>query len=152
MKPHPVFIIASLMTALFSCNNTGNQSTQTEAAKAAAGSTETCYRYIADKDTIALQINQSGDRISGRLIYHLYQKDRNDGTLHGTLQGDLLIADYTFQSEGMTSVRQVAFKKKGNGWTEGFGAVNVKGDTVIFQDTAALRFNESFLLAEIPCQ
>ena len=97
------------------------------------------------------RLNQLAEVISGNLLYSLYEKDRNQGTLTGTLKGDLLVADYTFLSEGVTSVRQVAFKRKGNGWVEGYGDVITRNDTVSFQNIDSLRFNNSFELGKVAC-
>jgi hypothetical protein len=40
--------------------------------------------------------------VVGNLCYRFFEKDKNDGTVIGKLQGDTLIADYTFMSEGVT--------------------------------------------------
>ena len=45
------------------------------------------------------------------MLYQLKEKDRNDGTLQGTINGDTLIADYTFSSEGMLSEAGCLFKR-----------------------------------------
>nr|GFC68635.1 hypothetical protein [Tanacetum cinerariifolium] len=37
------------------------------------------------------------------------------------MHGDTLVADYTFQSEGTTSIRQVVFLRRDIGFIEGFG-------------------------------
>lgn len=151
MKSHSVFIAAGLLLLFIACNSTHTDSAQTTESKPDMTLAETCYQYAANKDTISLKVSQSGDCISGTLLYSLYEKDRNQGTIDGNVKGDLLIADYTFQSEGMTSVRQIVFKKTGTGLAEGFGEVTVKNDTVSFRNVAALQFNEAFRLTETEC-
>src|SRR4051812_35659780 len=74
----------------------------------AAVSSQLCYAYMQNRDTVLLNITATGNTFTGHMLYQVYGKDRNDGTLQGTIQGDTLTADYTFASEGMTSVRQVA--------------------------------------------
>lgn len=116
MKKHFIFLLSGLLYALFSCQPSKNESAQTADTETDSSASVVCYQYAANKDTIRLHVNRTGEKVSGTLLYSLYEKDRNQGTIAGTLKGDLLLADYTFQSEGMTSVRQVAFKRKGNGW------------------------------------
>lgn len=151
MKPHLIFLATGLSVALFSCQTTQNETAQHTEAKTDTSASVICYQYAANKDTIRLQVNRTGEKISGTLLYSLYEKDRNQGTITGTLKGDLLLADYTFQSEGMTSVRQVAFKRKGNGWVEGYGDITTKNDTVSFRNADLLRFDDTFELGEVAC-
>lgn len=151
MKLHPIFFVTGLIVALSSCQTGNNETAQRTEAKTDSSASVICYQYAANKDTIRLKLNQLDNIVSGTLLYSLYEKDRNQGTLTGTLKGDLLVADYTFLSEGVTSVRQVAFKRKDNGWVEGYGDVTVKNDTVFFQNVDSLQFNDSFELGKVAC-
>ena len=115
---------------------------------------EECYRAILKKDTISLSLNiKNGQLSSGNLSYDFYEKDKNTGTVVGEIKGDTLYADYTFTSEGVSSVRQVAFLKKGNTYVEGFGAVidDNKGQ-VIFKDRKQLKFDGNVVLSKVDCQ
>ena len=151
MKPPMIFFATGLIVAFVACQPSKNETAQTTETEADTATSVVCYQYAANKDTIRLQLNQLDEILSGTLLYSLYEKDRNQGTLTGTLKGDLLIADYTFLSEGVTSVRQVAFKRKGNGWVEGYGDVITRNDTVSFQNIDSLRFNNSFELGKVAC-
>lgn len=151
MKPHLIFFTAGLIASLFSCQPSKNETTRTAETETDTAASVVCYQYAANKDTIRLRVNRTDEQVSGTLLYSLYEKDRNQGTLTGTLKGDLLLADYTFQSEGMTSVRQVAFKLKGNGWVEGYGDVITKNDTVSFRNVDSLRFDDAFELGKVAC-
>jgi hypothetical protein len=83
---------------------------------------EECYSAIIKKDTISMSLNIKGKEIaSGKLVYNFFEKDKNEGTLVGEIKGDTLFAEYVFVSEGVSSIRQVAFLKKGNSYIEGFG-------------------------------
>ena len=68
------------------------------------------------------------------------------------MKGDVLVADYRFQSEGMTSARQVAFKKQGDGFVEGFGEVFTDSNGVQFKSVDSLQFNSNMPLVEVPCR
>lgn len=115
---------------------------------------EECYRAILKKDTISLSLNiKNGQFSSGNLSYDFYEKDKNTGTIVGEIKGDTLYADYTFTSEGVSSVRQVAFLKKGNTYVEGFGDVidDNKGK-VTFKDKKQLKFDGNIVLSKVDCQ
>jgi len=60
--------------------------------------------------------------------------------------------NYTFQSEGKTSIREVAFLKKGDQLAEGFGDVEeVKGKTK-FKDLSKLKFDGLMTFDNIDCK
>ena len=73
-----------------------------------------CYTFTAKKDTAILHINVAENMVSGDLEYRFFEKDHNKGTIKGKIVGDTLIANYTFLSEGTTSVREVVMIKKDN--------------------------------------
>jgi hypothetical protein len=111
-----------------------------------------CYQYAGMADTITLTLARTGETFTGTLVYHLKEKDSNTGTILGSKKGDILLADYTFMSEGVQSVRQVAFKQEGNTLVEGYGDIETRDDKVYFKDTDSLQFNSSMKLVEKPCQ
>lgn len=115
---------------------------------------EECYSAIIKKDTISMTLNIKGDQLtSGKLSYNFYEKDKSFGTLVGKIKGDTLFADYAFMSEGVATVRQVAFLKKGNSYVEGFGDVidDNKGK-VTFKDTKQLKFEGNIVLSKVDCK
>ncbi|MDQ2862476.1 MAG: hypothetical protein M3R50_02290, partial [Bacteroidota bacterium] len=64
---------------------------------------------------------------------------------------DVLIADYTFFSEGTKSVREVAFKKDGENFIEGYGDAEDKDGKMIFKNAASLAFSSSVILKPFDC-
>ena len=110
-----------------------------------------CYQYIKNKDTATMTMMSSGPITTGELKYNLYEKDKNTGIFEGELRGDTLIAEYTFNSEGKESVRQVAFLKKGNQLVEGFGEVEEKNGKMMFKDKSKLTFGDSMIFNKIDC-
>ena len=113
--------------------------------------TSNCYAYTNGRDTITMELLQLGAKVSGKLKYDFYEKDRNEGTVEGELKGDTLLVDYTFMAEGMNSVRQVAFLKKGDEWVEGYGDVEGMNGRMNFKDPKTLKFNSIVILKKENC-
>lgn len=134
-----------LVSLLASCDSQNGDTDKTSPQQVNAKKTSTinCYRYTTAADTIMLQVIDSGNSIAGTLVYSLKEKDRNKGTIRGKMRGDILLADYTFMSEGIESTRQVAFKKEGSSFVEGYGD---------FKNIDSLDFNNSMKLVEVACQ
>ncbi len=107
-----------------------------------------CYLYTKEKDSIELNMTRKGNHVTGQLSYNFYQKDKNKGTITGEIQKNILIADYVFQSEGMTSIREVAFLVKDTCLIEGYGELIEQGDKMIFKDRNALSFSSTILRKE----
>lgn len=111
-----------------------------------------CYQYIKNRDTATLSLKTEYNKVTGTLGYNLYGKDKNAGSIAGIVKGDTIIANYTFQSEGKTSIREVAFLKKGDQLAEGFGDVQeVKGETK-FKELNNLKFDGSMTFDKIDCK
>lgn len=139
-----LFIYFSLFTALMSCSENDEDSDSTKGQTPQLAS---CYTYINQQDTIILKPVLKGKSVTGSLVYHYSEKDRNSGRIKGTLENGMLIADYTFMSEGKKSVRQVVFKKIADGLVEGYGEITEtdEGES-IFKTVDALDYDDTFLL------
>lgn len=111
-----------------------------------------CYMLAMSKDTAHLQLQMSGNEVSGTLHYARFEKDSNKGVIKGKLQDSLIVADYTFQSEGVKSVRQIVFKYKEGKLIEGFGEVEMKGDTAKFKKLSSLKFLRAMPFVKVECQ
>ncbi len=115
-------------------------------------STKECYEYVKNKDTIQLKLNINSKTVSGQMTYKLYQKDKNEGIIEGTMSGDTLFADYKFLSEGSESFRQVAFIKKNGKIIEVYGVVEEKNGKIVFKDKNKLILNSKFALNSVSCK
>jgi hypothetical protein len=103
---------------------------------------EGCYRMIIKNDTAVMSLNAQGDSVSGSLSYNWTERDDNDGTFKGAIKNDsLIVADYTFQSEGVTSVRQVVFKIRDSVLLQGYGELQNRNDTSFFRDVNLVIFD-----------
>ena len=152
-----VFISIGMLTA---CNNASDKketdATETNKSKPLTkekpkGLQEGCYVYNTNRSTISLQVTKLKDSVSGTLLYALAEKDKNTGRFVGTVTNNLLVANYTFESEGVESIRQVAFKIKHDTLIEGYGETIKQGDKQVFKNLSALQFNSKFPLVQKDC-
>jgi hypothetical protein len=143
----------------FSCN--GNSPGSVAGSRAASGDTtkagapqtvQECYRKQSGSDTVLLQLSISGEKVTGTLYINYSGKDKNSGTLQGRFRNDTLISDYTFQSEGKASVREVAFIRKGDSLVEGFGEIEERNGKMVFKNASQLRFPQKMSLVKAVCQ
>jgi hypothetical protein len=111
-----------------------------------------CYRYATEADTVILKVVHIGTSITGTLVYNLKEKDSNKGTIQGAMRGNVLVADYTFMSEGIQSIRQVAFKLEGNTFIEGYGDSFNENEKMKFKNLDSLTFSSTIKLSEMACQ
>lgn len=146
MNKTSLFLLGCLLGSACS----GNRTEGTE-GKEGAGASTTCYTYTTDNDSIMLQLTRRGNAVEGALTYVLREKDMNTGTIKGVMEGDTLFADYTFSSEGITSVREVAFVKRGDDLVEAFGEVEEQDGKFVFTDPSLLSLNENVVLQASPC-
>jgi hypothetical protein len=152
-----LFVILFLFAAgCTSQNRNDSKLTETKSTKEklSAVNLEGCYLSVFNKDTSHLKIIANGNRITGELSYKRFEKDSNKGTINGEIKDSLIVAYYTFQSEGVTSVREVAFKPSGKGLLEGFGDIEISktGDTAKFTHLARLQFNEGPTFIKQDCK
>jgi len=141
-------IIATIILA-YSCNNgkeNNENTTLTDANSSKNLEGHHCYLYATSQDTVSMSIDVSGLVVTGELNYNFHEKDRNRGKLTGKINGDTLLADYTFISEGVESIRQVAFVRKGDSLVEGYGESEEKSGKTVFKNSDALKFTGSELI------
>ena len=84
---------------------------------------QSCYHATVGDSSSLLQIKDpSADQLTGELIFQNYEKDSSYGVFTGKLAADKLTLDFTFQSEGIESQRQIVLTKSadqlsGEGYT-----------------------------------
>lgn len=151
-----ILLLAALISAAAACQD--KPATQSTAPAAADSVTavqplpdKQCYSYFSATDTVTVIVKGADSALTGSMVVMLNGKDRNIGTLAGKMIGDTLVADYTFQSEGVSSVREVAFLKKDGKLVQGYGPVEVKGDRQFFTDRSKLSFDAKMPLSNQNC-
>jgi hypothetical protein len=145
-------LAAATSLLLAACREQASQTAEAPAITAAptpAG--PQCYAYTTAKDTVRLTLIATQPTVTGQLSYRYFEKDRNEGTIRGNMHGDTLRAEYTFQSEGVASVREVAFVRRGTGFVEGYGDVVERGGAMVFKQPQALKFDSTTTLVPVPC-
>ena len=90
--------------------------------------------------------------VTGSLSYKFYEKDSNKGEIDGKLNGDTLIADYKFMSEGILSTRQVIFLIKDSTATEGYAAMEEKNGKMVFKNINTVDFTKGIVLRKTTCK
>ena len=138
MKPTLSFITAVVLLA--ACHGGKEQSSETSVE---GGPQPGCYAFHEGGSSIELQLEVNGNAASGNLLYSLEEKDKNTGTIQGTVKGNLLVAYYSFTSEGMTSVREVIFQWVDNSLVEGIGEHIERNDTSFYTDKKKVTFTDS---------
>lgn len=110
-----------------------------------------CYQNVLNGDTAFLKLNVHEFVVDGTLNYKRSQKDSNEGTFTGVIKGEIIVINYNFQSEGTTSIREIAFKIKGDQLVEGYGDILMKGDSAVFTNVASLKFQDAQTFNKIAC-
>ena len=111
-----------------------------------------CYTSRLNGNIVAISFNvNSHQEVNGKLSYNITGKDKNEGTIIGNMKGDTLIADYTFMSEGVSSVREVVFLQKDGTLIEGYGDVVDANNKVSFKDKKKLKFDAKNTLTKSDC-
>jgi len=142
-----------------SCNNEGKTSAETKALPDSLITSKSihdsllsgCYSQMEGRDTSLLQIDNKNMNINGTLSYNIFQKDRNDGTLQAEITGDILKGWYLFKSEGIISVRQVAWKINGSELWPGTGEMVQKNDTMFFSAPGELQYDRTRPFKKVDC-
>ena len=111
-----------------------------------------CYMQVIKRDTIVMLIEKNENNISGRLSFDNYEKDGSSGTVLGWQDGDVMKLVYSFVSEGMNSIMEVFFKKKGDGLVRGVGEMESKGDTVYFLHPELVDFPDDAVMNKLDCE
>ncbi|TAH00804.1 MAG: hypothetical protein EAZ15_08355 [Sphingobacteriales bacterium] len=134
------------------CNSQTKSNTASQNATTLNEPTTNCYTYLKDSNQVSLKITVIENKVKGDLTYNYFQKDKNTGTIEGEMRGDTLFADYKFESEGLNSVREVAFLKMGNKLFEGYGEVLEKSGKMVFKNRTALNFDNKMPLIKTDCK
>ena len=88
-----------------------------------------CYVANLEKDVYGVNIlSQEGQTVKGFLSFKNFEKDSSSGDFEGVYRNGILSGTYSFQSEGATSILEVAFKKTEEGLIRGFGEMSEEGD------------------------
>jgi hypothetical protein len=111
-----------------------------------------CYEMVLNRDTALLRMAVQDSTVNGNLDYRWYRKDRNNGRFTGIIRDSLIYADYTFESEGSSSVREVIFRIKDSTLQWASGELVQKEGKVVFTEPASVHFDSIAPFFKIPCR
>lgn len=150
--------LSVIVVGLFACNNEPKKTATTNLDSPAAIKTPNiklpgywCFAQQNTRDSFWLQLNVFENVTTGALEYKFKEKDSNTGELEGKMNGDTLIADYKFMSEGKLSTRQVAFLIKDSIATEGYGDMEEKDGKMVFKNPQSLTFSKGIVMRKVDC-
>jgi hypothetical protein len=115
----PFFLSAGLLTIVISsCQQPSNTKTPSTLADSTKTSTPVhegpqCFYQIFKQDTAYLQFESDNEVVTGKLEYKPFEKDKNTGTISGTITDNIIEVEYHYMSEGIMSVRKAIFKMDG---------------------------------------
>ena len=110
-----------------------------------------CYEMTMKRDTATLNLQVQDTVVTGDLVYRWYERDGNTGTIKGVLRDSLIVADYTFESEGMTSVREVIFRIKDTTLVQAFGELDARQDKVVFRNPSQVQYMVDNPFVKVDC-
>ncbi|HVG41631.1 MAG TPA: hypothetical protein VM888_08470 [Chitinophagaceae bacterium] len=110
-----------------------------------------CYQMVFKKDSADLLLDVKDTTVTGTLNFYLFEKDKNTGSIKGVLRDNMIYADYTFQSEGKTSVREVVFKIEDQNLVQAFGDITEKGSKLVFTDKENLQYQTANPFIKTDC-
>lgn len=147
-----MFLVLAVPFIMTACNNAAEEVTTKTDTVVENSVTENsikvpgkiCFQSILQRDTISIELFIKDSTVSGNLFYNMFEKDDNKGTFSGAISGDIIKADYTFLSEGTTSVREVMFRLKDNTLTEGFGDMEERDNRSVFKDPSKVQFTQVY--------
>jgi hypothetical protein len=166
------FFMQSLFTflaiaLLISCNNKTNGTTAvTDSAtdgSVHANATDTivtnakpfalagCYQMTIKKDSAFLDLNLNDTIVTGKLTFNFFEKDKNSGTLKGVLRNEQIFADYTFKSEGVTSVREIILQIKDGTLLQAYGDLKEANGKLVFADRNKLQYQRANPFIKVDC-
>ena len=108
-----------------------------------------CYVSKLAKDIYVLNIqSENNGMVSGMLAYNNYQKDSSSGSFSGTFSNNILLGNYSFDSEGMRSNRQVIFNRVEGNFIQGFGPAKTVDDKEVFENLSAVTYDPKLVFVK----
>ncbi|OWY21156.1 hypothetical protein C7N43_10855 [Sphingobacteriales bacterium UPWRP_1] len=122
-----------------------NNTAATPPQSAATTTTDTlCFETKSGKDVFSLQLVINGNSVSGNLAFKYYEKDSAYGTLTGTIQNNLIVADYNYTIEGSNQVEVVEFKLEPGKISRKIGELTEKDGKLVLKNPNAAPYSEMF--------
>ena len=152
MNSNKYIYLLFILSFIFSCKQGHKQEAQNiDAPKEIVRSID-CFKYLHKKDTVYMKTITQDSVVTGTLTYSFDGKDKNTGEIEGKMVADILLLDYKFMSEGKESIREVAFKKVGDSYIEGYGESAEEDGKMVFKNIYDLDFSGKMSLDLVNCE
>ena len=112
---------------------------------------QSCYLGISGKDSTMISLDDNLGTITGKMRYNNFEKDSSSGDIIGIQNGDTLKLNYTFQSEGSLSEREIYFLKKKDQLLEGIGDHKTDGNKDLYANPSKLKYGSSSM-KQVDCK
>lgn len=151
-----IFNIVALSAIILSCNKKAEETKVIKSDSVVTNEVDIpdslqissfCYLAANNKDSVFVSYDDNLGTVVGKMFYKNYQKDSSFGDIIGTADGDTLKLDYTFQSEGLMSSREIWFLKKNGELHEGIGEMD-KSSGSKYADYKKLNFEGGNILKQ----
>lgn len=113
--------------------------------------TTQCYIASTDtKNTFSLELTSDTEQVFGYLTIQQPPHHTGIGRLIGTMENNLIIADYTFQIEGDTQIEELIFKIDGDKLYQAEGELIMEAGKSVLKDKTNLDFSIYFMPTDCP--
>ena len=149
MNRRSLIVFSIAFTLLLSGCSFGKSKSSSDLVSVTPPSIVGCYVAKLKDDIFTLKISsQDGLKVSANLAFKNAYKDSSTGSFEGTFDGTILTGIYTFTSEGSVSRSELFFKKLKEGFQQGFGPAEMKGDLSTFIRPLSITWNDSYLFTK----
>ncbi|WP_442589723.1 hypothetical protein ACSBL2_00535 [Pedobacter sp. AW31-3R] len=154
MKNPASLCIALTAITIMSCTQNNQNKTALELVKPDPASASTCYKAIDGKDTVTLSLNRADNKVTGKLLFNYFQKDKHRGEITGEFKGDTLLVDYlsTIGDQKTIYRNPLAFLKKDGKLVMGVGKIETAWGRNYFKKNEPIDYNKGrFVFEEVGC-
>lgn len=147
-KPTYMRIYLSLFVLLIVSCNSQPKETATEKVLEIAGEVSTntadtlCFMKTAgakNQDSALVRLVINGDKVTGKMMNLPHEKDSRVGRIHGTKEGDIVTAKWTYMQEGMIDSVLVSYKLDGGNLLQKAPSFDPETGREFLPDTATYR-------------
>lgn len=120
MKKHRFFFFAMTLMIATACqtktatDNTEVETTPIPIEPEAISDGTYCYEYRQGQDVTMINLNLTGDVVTGEMNWIPYEKDGARGTLAGTRSGNEIKGIWSYVIEGSAQTEEVIFNIEGD--------------------------------------
>ena len=154
-----IAILSAAFLLIFSCNKKLDDSKIKDVSKDSMSVnssdisveeiTSKCYFDDVKNDSIYLKITDNLGTITGKMRIKNYEKDSSIGDVMGFMSGDTLKLNYIFNSEGVSSTREIWFLQKNERLLEGIGDQDADGN---YMNAKQVKFENGHSLQPADCK